>query len=337
MTQTTPRLDSPINSRMPRRIHATSTLARALIACVAVAGVGIAGCRGADAAAANPDGSHLLWSVTNTVGAVTIATGTTYQLVLTPRYPSGEPVPNLAPSSFVTSGPTKVTVSPTGLLTGLEATDVPVQVIGTYTLDGVSVADTISVGVTDGQERVKSLSMQDVVSTIPLSTYPSVAATVTDSSDNALYDIPVSYSSSNRVAAYFTDYGLLIAASKGVTTLVATATAYGVTYRDSITVTIVNPISVEFDIYGPFWQDEVGYPPLGPSRGVIGVGGTVTFSAWDLEAPSSITFLTGGDSLPPGANIPEFTQDSTIGPFLVPGSYLFKIASGDTARVYVLP
>jgi hypothetical protein len=112
-----------------------------------------------------------------------------------------------------------------------------------------------------------------------------------------------------------------------------------VTYRDSITVTIVNPINVEFDLYGSFWQDALGSPPLGPSRGVIGVGGTVTFSAGylDPDAASSITFLTGGDSLPPGANIPEFTQDSTIGPFLVPGSYLFKIASGDTARVYVLP
>jgi hypothetical protein len=70
---------------------------------------------------------------------------------------------------------------------------------------------------------------------------------------------------------------------------------------------------------------------------VIGVGGTVSFFGFDLDGPSSITFITGGDSLPANANVPVFTSSATVGPFLVPGSYLFKIASGDTARVYVLP
>jgi hypothetical protein len=308
----------------------------AFAACAGITGMGV-GCHGEDAVVANPDGSVLLWSVTNDVGAVTMEAGTTYQLVLTPRYPAGDSVPELSPTSFVTGGPTKVTVSPTGLLTALEATDVPVQIIGTYTLDGVSVADTVMVAVTDGRERVKSLSMQGVTTTIPVYTYPSATAVVTDSSDNTLYDIPVSYSSSNPAVAYFDAYGTLTAASKGVTTLFARATAYGVTYTDSVTITIINPVSVEFDLFGSFWQEQLGFSPLSPSLGVIGVGGTVTFAAYDLDAPSSITFLTGGDSLPAGANIPEFTQDSTIGPFLVPGSYLFKIASGDTARVVVLP
>lgn len=327
-------LDSKQSLTQALRSHATRRLTR--ISVLVALTTAALGCRGTDAVVANMDGSKLLWSVTNTVGAVTMDTGTTFQLVLTPRYASGDVVPNLSPTSFTTNGPTKVTVSPTGLLTALEATDAPVLIVGTYTLDGVSITDTVSVAVTAGRHSIKTFSLQDTPTSIAINDYPYVQATVTDSSDQMLYDVPVAYTSSNPTVADF-QYGSLTLMTRGTTTLHAVATVYGVTYQDSVTVTITNPTSVQFTLYGAEWQSEFGYPGVGPVRGVIGVGGTVSFFGFGLDGPSSITFITGGDSLPANANVPVFTSSATVGPFLVPGSYLFKIASGDTARVYVLP
>jgi hypothetical protein len=333
----TPDSETSFMMRITQRFTRCARGARAIVACtVGAVGLGVTGCHDAGPVIANPDGSRLLWTVTNAVGAVTMEAGTTFQLDLTPRYPSGEAVTGLPPSSFTSNGPTKVTVGPTGLLTALEPTSAPVQIVGTYTLGGISIADTVLVAVTAARERVKSFVFQDIPATFPVNTFNFVAATVKDSSDADLFDLTVNYTTSDPTVAYFSS-GSFITLAKGTTTVYATATAYGVTYRDSVTVTVTNPVNTSFIVAGPYWQNLFGDPPLSPNFGVIGVGGTVTFSGLYVDPPSSITFLTGGDSLPANANVPVFTDDATVGPFLVPGSYLFKIATGDTARIYVLP
>lgn len=319
-----------------RRIPSSRLLAVA--ACIAIPGASLllSACRGEAPVSINADASNLVWSIKNSTGAATLSPGTTVQLTTTAYTYAGEPVEGLPAATFRSTDSTKVTVSPTGLVTGVAATTSNVNVISSLTVAGVTHADTTIVAVTPVAHTLKTFSIHPAsqITTIPLNGNTGVTVTATDSGNQTLTGLAVKLVSSAPLVADFY-YGYLYAYAKGQTTVIASTTSFGVTKADTVTYTVTNPMQANVYCY------EHAYLPYEPAFYVtsnpiiIGAGGTVTWANYG-NMVTGITFddsthVTGGNI----ASIPLYTSASRT--FPTTGTYVFKDVLGDSATIVVIP
>lgn len=285
----------------------------------------------------NADASKLIWTLKNSTGAATLAPGATLQLTTTAYTYAGDSVTGLPAATFISSDSTKVTVSPTGLMTAVAATTTSnVNVISSLTVAGVTHRDTTIVAVSPVAHTLKTLSVHPgpyQSSTFSLGDYGSVIVTALDSMDDTLQGLAVKLVSSAPLIADFI-YGQLYAYAKGQVTVVASTTSFGVTKRDSLTYTITNPMT------GSVYCYEHAYVPYEPAFYynnplIIGVGGTVTWYNYGNMA-TTITFADSTNVT--GGNIPSIPlYSSATRTFSKTGTYVFTDVLGDSGTVIVIP
>lgn len=285
--------------------------------------------------------------------AITMSTEAPYdtlQLVATARSGLGTPLAGAPAPTFITTD-SSVRVSPTGLLTA-RAVRSNVLVIAALTYQGVRLADTAMITVTDvaAPQIVDHLVIQPqsgTDATLPIPTFVSLIygangnkrldVEVQDASGATISEALIALTTSTPLSATFpgsplgaqsvttvTTSGPVVVAfdpaksRPGLVTVSADATIYGVTVRDSLVVTLRDPVLAVLEIGketvtgntpGSTWTH---YTVL-PSRPVtIGVGGFVwwvNFTPDSLDvvfddpatATADVNVLNSG-----GGNIPPF-------------------------------
>lgn len=300
----------------------------------------IVGCRGDSATAVNADGAHVFWSLANSPGAAALAVGGTLQIVATPLYPTGDSIPGLPTASFTSLDPSRVTVSSTGLVTGVAVTNNPVAVVSTLTSNGITNTDTTMVAVTATRSPVASILIQPAFAgTLSGDTlneayqaFDFVFTTVLDSMGNPVSGVAVKVTVLDPSIANLFD-GELIAQAVGSTKIVASTNAYGISVADTVILVIGNPMSASFNICPTCSQ--LSLPTLSPKVAVIGAGGTVMWSG----AQTTLIFNNNASDIPGGSgtlNVPAPPNSLTL-TFPTPGKYHFTLGTGDTATVAVVP
>jgi hypothetical protein len=175
----------------------------------------------------------------------------------------------------------------------------------------------------------------------------SLSVTATDGDAMPLTGLAVKYRSLDPIVATIRGTQAYTTA-KGVARIVATSTSYGVTLTDTTHIVVTNPMTMTFT-FNSSTAVENGSAPItrSPAYGLIGSGGTVTWTNLGLQPSTSVTFLDGADSLAlpvPGtigaaggniAVLTPFSRQSRM--FIKPGTYHFRDAAGDTASFVVIP
>lgn len=300
----------------------------------------ITGCRGDSAIAVNTDGAHIFWSLSNSPGAAALAVGETLQLVATPLYASGDSIPGLPTAIFTSLDPTRVTVSTTGLITGVATTDNPVAVISTLTSNGITNTDTTMVAVTSTRSPVATILLQPLYGgTVSGDTlYESYQAfdyfypLVFDSAGQSVTGIALKLSILDPSIGNLFE-GTLQTLAVGSTKIIASTNAYGVSIADTLILVVGNPMTASFNICPTCSQ--LSLPTLSPKVAVIGAGGTVTWSG----AATTLVFNNNASDIPGGSgtlNVPAPPNSLTL-TFPTPGKYHFTLGTGDTATVAVVP
>ena len=106
--------------------------------CIALALL-IVACQGEESPFTVKDSpGDVAWTLRSEIGAVTVAIGGTQQLNTTPRKVDGTLATTAPPVTYVSDNPLVVQVSPSGLVTGLDATVTPANIIASVSADGVN-------------------------------------------------------------------------------------------------------------------------------------------------------------------------------------------------------
>jgi plastocyanin len=307
------------------RIHACRSVVAAMLAAT------VLGCNDSPVAA-GPGLDTVYWALSADVKAVTVAMGGTQHVVATPRTIAGDALPGLPAPHFVSKDTTKVTVDENGVITGVIPSQ-NVLVIASLQAQGMTHADTISVNVTPTADTVASFSV-DVPpgdSTVMGSGMVKfLMVNALNPSHIPLFNLavwvhPLDPGKFNLVAGPFMP--LVMGTGVGTGRVEFRATAYGVTFADTVEFTITYP-----------WANTVKLPEGktafdAPVVYVVKLG-TITWLN-QSAAPIDITFddttnVVGGNipAIPPGG--------SATRQFLEAGTYPYHSAAiGATGKVIV--
>jgi len=312
--------------------------------CGGAAALLLAACGGADspiAVRANP--GLMLWRLSADTRAVTVAVGGTQQLSATTYLVDGSVAPaGTGTITYTSATPLKVQVTPSGLVTGLAVTSAPVSVIASIYQDGLSLVDTIPVGVTATVRPIKSFGFVRDSTRIPQGSSFAIPLKITDSSNTVLTDIAVRYTT--LTPAIFTMSGAsnIYTYTRGTAKLAAATTAYGVTYTDTIDLTVTNPMLV----YVYCYNKATSLRDFSATTYVVGEGGTLNISN-STGAVLNLTFSDPsafGDPAAPtstvnAGNIVNAAASATSPrKALRAGTYtVTNVATGGQATIYVLP
>lgn len=286
----------------------------------------------------HPDPTLIFWSLTTDIQAATLAVGGQQQLVATPRYSSGDPIPNTPVATFRSSDPTRVSVDEAGILTA-HAVTTGLNVIASMTVDGVTNADTTRVIVTAASTQV---------ATIELVTTPTTAGTVIglgfdqtitfiarDAAGATISGLAVAFESLDpTVAAFFPTR--IVPRSLGTARFVATTTSYGVTAADTVVFTIVHPTRATVNI------TNTATAPVffNPRSAIVGVGAVVTWNNTTVSTKpeaGDVTFDSGVENVQ-GGHIPAIARGAPAvsRTFLVAGTYNYtNTLNGATGTIIV--
>jgi hypothetical protein len=229
---------------------------------------GVVACSGADVADPRiPTPADAYWTLALPSRAITMSTVAPYdtlQLTATAYSATGAVLTGLPAPTYTTSD-SSVRVSATGLLTA-RAVRSGVQVIATLTYDGVRLADTAIINVTDAERpqipaRLVIQPQPGEDATFPIPTFGSfiyfpagktLEMEVEDAGGNNIADALVSAATSTPTTATFPTTAInpsgpveidfdQVASLPGPVTIYASATVYGVTVRDSMILTLKEP------------------------------------------------------------------------------------------------
>jgi hypothetical protein len=303
----------------------------------------LASCHGVDAVATNSDGT-LFWALRMNIPAATMDTGSTLQLSAVALYSSGDTIRSGIPApTFRSLDPTRVTVSPTGVITAIKPTSTPIGVVASVTADNLTNADTTLVAVTLDHNTVDSIAITTTSGsverdgktwTIPVGETVILGATA-QGPGGTVSGVSVKYQSLDDIIGIVRGTQLT-ANARGTTQVVAMTTSYGVALTDTITIVVSNPMTGRFSVNPT--ASRFGLPVLSPTLIIIGEGGIITWRYASRTGTESVTFLNDVDKIPDG-DIPSLppSPGSVTRQFPTVGSYKFQIAAGDTARVIVIP
>jgi plastocyanin len=239
---------------------------------VVLASLLVLGCGGESIApfqpATGPTAARLYWSLTLNQHAATLSTVMPYdtlRLAATPRDGDGNPISGLGAVTFSSTDPEHVQVSADGIVKALEAGEA-IVVTATLAVGNTQHADTLLLNVTDepvppvlahvsldptdstkwavnGDGSLLSISNQGTWNSFDWKV-PTVFGT--DANGNAIPELAFTFTSSDTTVARTLGTGgsLLIVVPKkpGRTTIIASATAYGVTVADTIPFSITMPV-----------------------------------------------------------------------------------------------
>jgi len=291
----------------------------------------MAACSGESPTAFTDHAGDLLWTIHAEIGAVTLAVGGTQQLSATVRLASGAIATNAPAVTYTSADPLNVRVTSSGLLTGLGVTSAPSAVVASVTSQGQTLTDTVWVAVTATARPIKTFSLHGGQVQIPQGGSIAVPLTVTDSSNNTLFNLAIKYTSLNPNILNIS-YGYINGYVKGTTKFVASTMSYGVLRADTVDLSVVNPMNVTVYCYN---RASAGYD-FNVSTIIIGVGGSAVFANYTGGA-LSITFSSGVENIPNGNIVNAGSYSFTTRTFPVAGTYPFTNQNGAPGKVVVLP
>ncbi|HKU61454.1 MAG TPA: hypothetical protein VJQ44_09585 [Gemmatimonadales bacterium] len=223
----------------------------------------------------------------------------TLRLVATPVSSSGEPIEGPKPATFTTTNVNTVAVHADGRLQAKALTP-GAQIIASLTYKGVTHADTATVAVTrdPGALTVASFSIQPVapdsarfaIAGSLLEPFHNIAATVLDAAGNPLFGLPVRYRSLDETAALVDPWSGTVSGLKlGYFPVVATMTAYGRSFSDTLRFRIQRPAYAKVNVFGPqygFVKHVTG--SFSPDSITVGVGAVVEWENTGMPEESLI-------------------------------------------------
>lgn len=264
-------------------------VARAVLCClVAVPPLVALGCAG-DAAVAPPPATNvdsLYWALTLDHRAVTLSTVAPYdtiRLTATPRNAHGEPLSGLPAPAFTSLDLDRAQVSADGLVHVIR-TGTNVPVVATLVVGNVRHADTVLINVTGTATPpvLTSFSIHpDAHDTAAAAAgeYQGLSARARGADSAQITGLAVYYESLDRtVATIDRSTGLFQPTRPGHVTVIATATAYGVTKADTLPFTVGYPVGgIIINVQAQ--KDASGHPVNGfvPSDITVGVGAILLF------------------------------------------------------------
>jgi hypothetical protein len=260
-----------------------------LVPFASVAAALILGCGSDDVVSPVNQSATVFWALRLERSAVTMALAPTYdtvQLVATPRTPAGAPIDNLPVVTFTTTNVNTVQVDATGLLTAVGLTP-GTQIVASLTADGVTHADTATVAVTadPGPLLITSFSIQPVP---PDSARMALGGTLfqsnrtltpllMDAGGNQVFDLPIRYTTLDETTATIDRWGgAVTGVSLGYVPLVATMTAYGRSFADTVQYRIGLPAYTKVHVHGPLYayiRYQVG--SFDPDSVTVGTGAII--------------------------------------------------------------
>lgn len=285
-------------SSIERRARAFSrAVLGSLVAVPMLVAVGCAG----DAAVAPPPATNvdsLYWALTLDHRAVTLSTVAPYdtiRLTATPRNVRGEPLSGLPAPTFTSLDLDRAQVSADGLVHVI-GTGEGVPVVATLVVGNIRHADTTMINITDtaAPPELTSLSIHpDANDTAAAAAgeYQDLTARAQGADDAPITGLSVYYETlDNTVATIDRSNGFFRPSRPGHVTVIATATAYGVTRADTLPVVVGYPVSGLIINVTP-QKDASGNTVNGfvPSDFTVGVGAVILFFN-PTTAATDITF-----------------------------------------------
>jgi hypothetical protein len=289
----------------------------------------ILGCGSEDVVSPVNNSAAAFWALRLERSAVTMALASPYdtlQLVATPRTASGAPIPGLPAVTFSTTNVNTVQVDGTGFLTAVGLTPGTV-VVASLTADGVTHADTATVAVTPdpGALLITSFSIQPVppdsarmaLGGTLLETNRTLTPIVMDAGGNQVLDLPIRYTTLDETTATIDRWGgAVTGVSLGYAPLVATLTAYGRSFADTVQYRIGAPAYTAVHIHGPLYA-YVKYQEgsFDPDSVTVGTGaviqwedaGRINGTQTDITFDSVQALVL--DSVPEGFSCVYYTTD----------------------------
>ncbi|MBX6331827.1 MAG: hypothetical protein IRY91_08270 [Gemmatimonadaceae bacterium] len=299
---------------MTHRFPMTIGASRAVTyAARALALLALAGCAKDPAAPAlQSDPAKIFWSVTLDQRAITLSTVPQYdtlRITATPRNALGTPIAGAPAVVYKSTDPDHLVVGTDGVLHALQPGNA-IRVIATATMDGVTHTDTAIVNVTTESHPPVltsfSLAIPPEATHIPM--WPtSLVATILgfnfygslpavflgvnalDAEGNPIPGIAIDYQSTDSSIVEIDGLDGLAKGGlrPGQAKLIASATVYGVTMTDTITLSVDLPLVAAFQFYYPTVDSHT--PALSATGLTITTGGYVAFFNTTMK-PIDIVF-----------------------------------------------
>ena len=344
-------------------------LCRAVLGCLAAAPVLAALACAGDTAVAPPPATKvdsLYWALTLDHRAATLSTVAPYdtiRLTAMPRNVYGDPLSGLPAPTFTSLDLDRAQVSADGLVHVIRpGTGVPI--VATLVVGNVRHADTALINVTSTTTppMLASLTIHpdaNDTATAAAGEYQGLPAQARGADDAPISGLSVYYESLDRtVATIDRSTGLFQPTRPGHVTVIATATAYGVTRADTLPVTVGYPVGGIVINVQP-QKDASGHMVNGfvPSDITVGVGAILLFfnptpDATDLtfDDPTNVAqddrdcayvpWFCGAGSIDAWAKDPNDPTGLSAGRarrFPVPGIYTYhSTIFGTTGRIVVV-
>jgi hypothetical protein len=306
-------------------IHHTLSYATAAIASAML--LTLPGCADQPPTAVYSQTNTLLSRVELDVGAVTIPVNGTQPLHVTAYLADGTKESNVTDVTYKSSTPSRVSVSPDGVITGLFITDQPVAVTASIQRDSITRSVQVLVKVTDTAAVASRFTFAIDADSAVLALWDSgnLLGVVQTPSGDTLRNLPVKYWAADPRVAIISG-SQVIGQGTGTTRLYATTTAYGTTFTDSLDIKVNYATAISTFYYYGQWG------ALGSGLGgILQPGGTFKwYNTWNGANGDlmGITFDNPAAALPDpakpeagGGNIAPFRQGNVARQFVTPGSY----------------
>jgi hypothetical protein len=258
--------------------------------------------------------------------ATALAIGGTQQLTVRPLNPSGATLPGASQAVYASSDSSRVVISPTGVLTGLQTTDNgPVLITVSLQLMGITHVDSAYATVTATRQAAASLSIQPA-DTLASGVTATVPAVIRDSSGNILSGISPYFSVAANTTVTIGAISGSVSSSKPASQWIhASVTAYGVPLQDSVLYTFTRSLLavVPITLYGTQVTATNGIAEV--DSAFIGVNGAVAF--WNQTGDSTLSIIFDDSTAVVGANL--YHLGGAAYPYGF--AYLFFPVAGDYA------
>ncbi len=311
----------------------TSMTRLRMIALACVAAAGATACSDRPPAGVYSDPDPLLGSVHASAHAVNLVAGGTLQLTSNAFNLGGAPVTDLDSLTYTSSSTSRVTVSPTGLVTAIDVTEDPVIVLVTAAKNRVSQVDTVlvnvlppvtappvrfAVGLYGDSLRIAVNNGNQVLGSLITAandTIPNVLISVSTKDPNI--------ASANR---YVRDW-YLNGYAPGKTTVYVSTTLSGVTYTDSLQVIVGWATDAYEGFNSGMWSTLY-------LQNVIQTGGAMHWYNYNSDLSPAVIFDDPSTALPdtvgaPSGNIDPFSGMSVARRFNAPGTYTWHSTLSD--------
>lgn len=291
--------------------HLVTRRPRTMIGSVLLAG-GVACSNDTSTAAPTP----LYWAFQLNQHAITMSPtgpGRTFQLNGRALSSDGSSLGDAASTTYsVVDNNTSLSVSPTGVITAINPA-FGVLVIASHTVGGLTLKDTAVVNINNvvTPPVVGTFSIHPLQGANPSidvsQVFPYTLATrVLDQSDTPIPNLVVAYHSSDTTIASVDISGGVVGKRPGTVTLTATASIYGTSYADSLTLTVTPPLVAEVAVVPLYRANGDSIETFSPESITVVHGATV---GWvNVYGAATNTTL---DNLPGTGFVDVVFDDST--------------------------